>query len=672
MRRHCSPTIRIMLASVVASVGLFALSLTTGHVLAVDRGLDLTDEGSYLLAADPPQSNATWSFPYGWHTSPLLRAVGHDISRFRNYGAVILVVVSAWLGWSAVTVTGGTASSFARQNSPRSMSRRRHHSWLGAMVGAAGSLLYYAGFLRTPSYNWVNLVGITIAASAQVLLAGRLWKRQQVSFVAWALVITGSFGLFFTLPAKPSTSIFLVMSGFVFSAWLVGAKRAAIWSGALLGATILWVVVAVVAGLWPEDFASVFTRVLERPTPADSQTVIGAISSIVAIPLALVRSLIAADSSPSLVVASGLGALAGVTSIFACLSTSAPRWMWRASCIGMLLSALLLVGFPALGLEAMPTNRWAYAPLATSGLLVVGAVAAFVVAQLRSAQESTAPLEGAGRQHLATAADRTQLRKACAIPCFLLLLPFFFSFGSSWGAYAQAANATGIFLVAAVALLAIVGSSSVASRAAAVIAVVTFALVTLILYDGFQRPYRNPPISQHDVPVAVGAEGHRLLVDHDLAHLLTELKAEARASGWVRDTPIVGLLWRWSSTIPYFLDARVQDSLMLTIFGYSGTVDRARYNLDTSKTDFPFEQAWVVATSSDVLTDLGHSQVAMVVDALEAATNRHFPADYRCVAQVASFQIWKPAMTSSDGSNSNCMSITPGTSKYDASSGWQG
>ena len=83
-------------------VGLFILWNILVNILATDHALDLTDEGLYLLAADPPTTNAAWGFPWGWHTGILFRVVGYDIAAFRTFGAVLLVSAGGWVGWSAM------------------------------------------------------------------------------------------------------------------------------------------------------------------------------------------------------------------------------------------------------------------------------------------------------------------------------------------------------------------------------------------------------------------------------------------------------------------------------------------------------------------------------------------------------------------------------------------
>jgi hypothetical protein len=78
--------------------GTFFIWIIVKQLLASDRGLDLTDEGLYLLDANPPSNTAAWGFPWGWHTGPFFQIVNYNISSFRTLGGVLLVLLSGYLG----------------------------------------------------------------------------------------------------------------------------------------------------------------------------------------------------------------------------------------------------------------------------------------------------------------------------------------------------------------------------------------------------------------------------------------------------------------------------------------------------------------------------------------------------------------------------------------------
>lgn len=202
---------------------LSALWAALHRLLASDRGIDLTDEGLYLLAADPPSIDAAWGTPFGWHTAPVFRAVGYDVAAFRTLGAWLLVLASAALGWWAVRLGERLrAAGVAGRSTSVAASLR-------AVAGGVGGFLYYGGLLRTRSYNWVTVVGATIAAVGIVMLVehmlrsgcdrpgegklGELWQRTAVQRLGLHVghLIAG-LGAFLSIPAKPTTPILFALA----------------------------------------------------------------------------------------------------------------------------------------------------------------------------------------------------------------------------------------------------------------------------------------------------------------------------------------------------------------------------------------------------------------------------------------------------------------------------
>lgn len=148
------------------------------HVaLALDRGLDLTDEGLFLLAAANGSGSAAWMTPFGWVTSPLYRLADGNVAVFRGLGATILVSLAAALAVSAArTIRGDTTNAIEGS--------------LVFTLGAIGGIFLYAGLLRTPSHYWPHTSGVLI-----VLIAlSRALRTSQIR----SMVLNGSvfaFGL---------------------------------------------------------------------------------------------------------------------------------------------------------------------------------------------------------------------------------------------------------------------------------------------------------------------------------------------------------------------------------------------------------------------------------------------------------------------------------------------
>lgn len=66
------------IAAVPLMLGIVAIER---RILAVDRGLDTTDEAFYLLASGVADRNVAWNFyPFQWYTRPMLLLTGYDIT----------------------------------------------------------------------------------------------------------------------------------------------------------------------------------------------------------------------------------------------------------------------------------------------------------------------------------------------------------------------------------------------------------------------------------------------------------------------------------------------------------------------------------------------------------------------------------------------------------------
>ncbi len=288
-------TARVLLVRLgVAATILVGLWMSLGSILAADRGIDLTDEGLYLLAAQTTSLDAVYGTPWGWHTAPLFRLVAYDIAAFRTLGAFLLVIASSLLGLALLRLPNTHRARSASDAGGRNV-------WFGqgwdaliaAVLGGLGGLLYYGGLLRTPSYNWVNVFGATVAALGLVIIlqnvapavrSGRLLR-------GWTLVgvLVAGFGAFFTVPAKPTTPIFfaglVVLLLTLREGWMTALKVV----GAIGATASAFAGESIMAGLWSTDVVGIFLRALSMPPLADGQGLSGAVRSLSRFPFALVR-----------------------------------------------------------------------------------------------------------------------------------------------------------------------------------------------------------------------------------------------------------------------------------------------------------------------------------------------------------------------------------------------
>ena len=279
-------------ALAVAVVGLLWPLLRT--VLATDRGLDLTDEGLYLLASDPPSLAAAWGTPAGWHTAPLFRAVGYEVADFRTLGAVMLVMAAGVLGFLSVVVG-------QRMRMVEAGRSDRVERAAGALLGGLGGLLYYGGMLRTPSYNWVTVFGATVATVGLLIIvtsrlaSDPLEDERDSTFVLahnqlfLSGVAVAGFGAFFTVPAKPTTSIFFALLAVPLLRLAGDVRFVGKAVVSITGASLAFLVAAVAFGFWPLNFMNAFFSAVSGPSLLPRQSLAGALLTIPTFPLDFLR-----------------------------------------------------------------------------------------------------------------------------------------------------------------------------------------------------------------------------------------------------------------------------------------------------------------------------------------------------------------------------------------------
>lgn len=653
-------------AALVATAALVGLWRVMGAVLSSDRGLDSTDEALYLLAASPPSRTASWNVPWGWHTRPLYLLVGGDISRFRTAGAVILVITSASAGVlgsrAARALVGPDAPHLWHDVDRTHFAHRMTLDLGGALIGGVGAMMAYADLIRVPGYNWVNLVGATIALGgfAGLLNAQRRSvdtgspgcgrppsrpRSSQLPPLAWPVIVT--VGLFVTLPAKPSTAPLLLVLFSLAAAVELGWRGGIRLAVRLFGLTVAMVVVAVLTGWWPRRPVRTLARTVGLPPLSDDQTIGGAVGAFVTLPNRLVESV---SSLPfgvlvAVVAASAVAVVAGHPR----LASVAPV-LRLAALAAMVLTALhvALVPVPGLG-SRRPVSRLFLPEVTTAGILVL--VGGLLVA-LPGWPDIGAVTSLWARR------DRRWAR-ALLVPAVFAAGPFVVGFGSANRPYAVAGLAIGLLFVGAASLAALMAGRSprVAISATGVIAVAVVALVAVTLVESREHPYRSSPISAMTDPVVIGAGRSRLFMASDVASDVGILRTAAADAGWTSGTPIIGLVWRWSAWEPLVLDAEVPDSLMLTLFGYDSSVAWVEENVanlavdevgafddaDDAEGRTGWADAWVLVRDPAQLPVDQQATVDQTLEIVERRVGQSFPQNYDHVVTVDGVQLWRPA-----------------------------
>jgi hypothetical protein len=615
---------RVLVAVLAGLALLLVVWSVIPSVLATDRGLDLTDEGLYLLAADPDAAITPLSSLGSWHTAPLFRLTAYDIANFRRLGVLLLVVAGGFLGFVAMRYSNAVSCSV---NDTR--------FWvypLGILTGVFGAFLYYASLVTTPSYNWLNLFGLILASAGYIGLSQKVSTYSQcIPQYNFCLSLVAALGIFVTIPAKPSSAPFVILLGGLFVLSRRSIPDALRVSFKIVVLTIACLAIAITSGLWPTSFVQQFREAFSGPALMPDQSIQGALYNLWRVPFVFIEQI---SELSSVVIASLAIALLLLT--FAVI----PCRRWSKLSIAFFLIGLLLACVSCLTIaratfgvlhDGEAVERLAFAPTVTACLclVLVSLVPVLLQALIKCLGGNACLIAVSYTQNLLLAA-------------FLCALPFVFGFGSGNSPFRMSSLAAVFFLLSA--LVINLSWSALKLRLGACLILTIFAgiLCSATIADSRAMPYRQVDIALQTQPLSVGTHGSVLHVAPGVEQHLSQLRRQAQENGWTMGTPLLGVVWRWAATVPYVLGANVPDCLVLTIFGYPTSVRVAQHRIETRLASFPSEQAWILTSDPTYLNASETLELKKVLAELSTASGRRFPADYKKVAHQYDLELWKP------------------------------
>ncbi len=591
------------LAALLGAVGLWFL---IAWVMSSDRAIGFRDEGLYLLAADPPTRTAAWVTPFGWGTKPFFWLVGYDIADLRTLAVWVMVVLGGALGWAISRwLHGGTPSE------------RRWVVAGATAVGALGAPMLFASLLRTPGYNWVNLIGLSVAAGGAVLTltigASSLWRDRRAHAAA-ALI---AFGTCFAIPAKPSSApLMLGATAVVVLPHL--RRRTPVFAVLVAGWGVGFTALAVASRVWPVNFLSTLWRSAQFPPLHENQTIGGAFHDLLRTPKVAVREL--RHLQPT---ALAFVALAIVAAVVLRRRPQAATWL-RCTPLALVLIAAVgtAVPWPVLGADS-PAFRFAWTGTANATvLLLFGALL-----HLLSNWEQT---------------DPAARRRAVAFGLYLVTLAVTFAFGSAMGIYNQMGLAAVLLWLAAACVLICTGTEGARTASVGLLALAALAMLTSNVVDSRHHPFDAIEVAQQTTPVTIGAHDAPLLVDTDTASFLGRLLPAVKEAGFCDGTKLIGMAWNWSGTVSYAVGGEVPDELMLTLFGYENAPAVLDFTIPYISGP-EWHDAWVLTTDPATIEPDQAAELSAALDRLPSAVGRTFPNDYSLAVDVDGTQFWRPA-----------------------------
>jgi hypothetical protein len=585
------------------SVAVFTLlycvaSFTT--YLIVDssiRGLDLTDEGMYLLSATTTNRHAAFHNPFADYTSLLLSFSFQKVWLFRILGLVLLSTTGFILGFRTSELLS-PSTQFSRH--------------LFGLVGLTIPFSYYATGLITPSYNWLNVLALTLGGIACV----ELLHRQQLEWSdAWLVGVVGALAIWLGLFAKATTAPGILV--LLISTLVVSKSKVMSWIRLICTGICTTLCMLVVHILFIESVSITLDKlrrgheILVLLDPGYSlqrtldnffwglkewcrrsfilhtgSTVLMICAAVFAVVIRILR-------------ATGRNAYGRTT--FTILST-----------LALLMS--MLMSFRA-GLWAGYSEKYINQMWAASGLLAIG----ILVAGFRVLLGSPA-LNFQGWW--------------CATLCVVLAI--LYAIGSGNGFIAQLTGAVGFLNLAAMILCGEADFHRTIARPVLAACVLLGAL--FVTQQATIHPYRQPPRSLQTTSLYLEGGHGSVYVDDDFAEMVTELRRDLADSGWRSGSPLLDLT-SYSAGLVFLLGGKSPLTIIPTVGLYPSVDAVARWSLNkTLQDDMTWRNAWILLpTNAETEAPLGRPNPSILEE-----IGRTFPTDYVQAAEAGGYTIWKP------------------------------
>ena len=594
---------------------ILLLYLISHLAIFPSRGMDFSDEGYYLLSADPSLPSDANGWPFGWNLQSLFSVVNYSISNFRILGFVIL-------GYSAFLF----ANSFLALILHLIPLKYKIDHFLVVLTIIASAHLYYAGFLRTPSYNWLNLVGILVTLSGFFSLLQKKIAEKSIKRGNWLQFFGISLGEFIALPAKPSTPFIMIMIIAIFFALIFSLGSGVVMLLQQIFSLSILYFAALMFHYWPNSQVFQLKKALGMPPPAENQTLSGAILDTLSTPLRMYNSV--RNHSQLL-----LFAIVAIL-IFVIL---ARRMNTNSFLVLSFLSCTSISAFTyiyAISIEDaeknIPVSQNKSLFFISLPLLYLVLVLFVLDLAIRELKNRTLNLTHEERKILFL----IQLVLLCGIALF--------GFGSSAGIIGKL-SAASVLLVAASIMLAIILSEYHALGNTLIRVFSGFLLLVLIVIgtSSLRFPYGSPAINKLKYEVAIGNHDKTIKLNKESANQIFSLRKNAWENGFNRNTNVVNIVYPSGVGYGYALGGRQSPNIIFIWFGYPNSLRQFNYLVESSTNGFDFQNSWLLK-SPDGLYLPEESTYSSVMNTLKEKSNNHFPEDYELIFSDDQLELWKP------------------------------
>jgi hypothetical protein len=561
------------------------------------HGLDISDEGMYLLSAERPTVDSAFHNPFGDYTGLLYRLSFQQVWLFRVLGILILSLAGIFL-----------ARAVHRAARPDEIDL-----WNARTIGVVGALVapfYYAIGLYTPSYNWLNLVAICIGLGSILNIVSPQTTIKTLYLFGSLLAIAIWIGTFAKMSTGPGLlALFCGTVVFHRSAWsrLKHLTKAVV---------LTFVLIAIFHSIFLSSLSVVATKMSrgqEALTVFDPRyTIEKAISDFL----------------------NGSGEWLTITfrdnwlllSISVCASiliSVVKRQVIFNEIILTTLSAPLSV-IPLLWfLKANSKGFW-------NGNYDNYSSQVQAVSFVFVGTTIGAPLL------LALSGDKFSVKKLL-LPLTLLGSVFLYAFGSNNGFLDQTTGAAGVLALLALSVSLLCTKQNLFALSCSVVLILGSYFTTV---NQQAHPYRQQPTDQQNVRIKIKQNSGPLFLDKKLAQNISDLREELLTSEWKPRTPLLDLT-QYSAGIVFALDAKPPVTIIPTVGGMSNVDALSAWSFDyiaDHQENSEWTNAWLLMPNPRN----GNACILCPNPAVLSKLGRAFPTDYKQVAESRDFLIFKP------------------------------
>lgn len=599
-RRKLATRLRALLLLSLGLVSAFSLGLFVTQLVALLRGansgLDISDEGFYLVSAATRGVNLPLEGFWGALLHYLYLACGGNLETYRFVATLLLVSAAMLLGVSA-----GQFLFAPREKRVLNLSDRFLVA-ASALLAADSVLLFFLWRLLTPSYNWLNLVGICLLLSAALRSA-----RTHLSSTRSAIFTTGLFAIggLFVFSARVGTFLIAALCGVAFVVLRLVrrrrdgpsmARRTVIEHGVVLvgaiGAYLVLVAnpAAIYSGLFRE---SAYTSSEGTYVGFLTQQAFSQVWHTIAVSTQF--------AAPVLITV--LAVLCGGWLLNRFVPSARGNRL-----MPVVLDLLILVAF---GWLVLKLHRASWIVGGAAGLLVIPA-ASLAMLLFSAMVVLLRPLVAPGR--MAAGAHGFSLLgpllRNLGLGALLLLSAYSYGYTSNNGLVPASALSSGlIWLAAGLLLVASVSSTTMRMVAMAGMLLVCTLVMRPVIAESIAQPYRITPFSTDFVSVAMpGPDGGEIRLSSADANFLLGLRAAAERAGFSTSTPIEDFT-PFNGGVGWFLGATEPPTAMLGIHPYPTIL---AWTVDQQSSQFR-RRAWILTSDTAEQSGINITVAAIIV-----------------------------------------------------------